>query len=215
MSLATYSGLKEALATLLNRTDLTNYIPDWITMAESTLNRRIEATNMVVTSTISITGTTYALPEGFSGVQSFWLDVDQGKPLEYVTQDIFDNITDTPGQPGFYTVSGDNFYFAPPPSGTFTARLRYKKNLTALSETNQTNWLLVEHPDLYLYGAALHSAPFLNDDPRIVMWQGKFDSLVEELNKYYGRVDRGSRLQTSSGLTDRGFNPSGISPSWR
>jgi hypothetical protein len=214
MSLSTYSGLKTAIAALLNRSDLTDYIPDWIKMAEAVFNRRLNARNMVVTTNITVTDTTYPLPDGFSGVQSLWLDQDTGYPMEYVTPDVFDNITDTPGTPRFYTIAGDYFYFACPPGGSFNMRLRYKKNLTPLSDTNTSNWLLTDHPDLYLYGAAIHSAPFLNDDARIVMWQGKHDSLIDELNTYYRRVDRGSRLQTSSGLIDRGFITDGYT-AWR
>ena len=213
MSLTSYSGLKTAIATLLNRNDLTDYIPDWISMAEAVFNRQLSARNMLVTETITVSDVTYPLPDGFSGVQSFWLDQDTGYPVEYVTPDVFDNVTDTPGTPRYYTISGDSFYFAPPPTGDFTMRLRYKKNLTPLSDDNPTNWVLDQHPDLYLYGAAVHSAPFLNDDQRIVMWQGKHDSILEDTNRYYTRVDRGSRLQTSSGLYDRGFITDGMT--WR
>jgi hypothetical protein len=214
MSLSTYSGLKTAIATLLNRSDLTDYIPDWIKMAEAVFNRRLQAKDMVVTETITVTSETYPLPDGFSGVQSLWLDQDTGYPMEYVTPDVFDNITDTPGTPRFYTISGDYFYFAPPTGGSFTMRLRYRKNITPLSDSATSNWILDQHPDLYLYGAAIHSAPFLNDDSRIVMWQGKHDSLIDEVNKYYNRVNRGSRLQTSSGLYDRGFITDGYT-AWR
>ena len=214
MSLTTYSGLLTAIATTLNRSDLTDYIPDWVQMAESVLNRKLNARTMIVTETITISGDTYALPSGFSGVESFWLDVDTGVPLEYVTLDVFDNVTNTSGEPRYYTVSGDSFYFAPPPTGDYTARLRYKKNLTPLSTDNPSNWVLEQHPDLYLYGALVHSAPFLNDDQRLLVWEGKFKDILDETNRYYSRVDRGSRLQTSSGLIDRGFNPSGYN-TWR
>lgn len=214
MSLSTYSGLKTAIANLLNRTDLTPYIPDWITMAEAEFNRRLEAQNSVVTETITIMGPTYPLPSGFSEVESFWLDQNTGQAIEYRTLDQFDNVTSTAGTPYYYTISGDNFYFAPPPSGSFTARLRYSRNLVPLSDTNTSNWLLSEHPDLYLYGSLVHSAPFLNDDARIVMWQGKHDALIDSVNSYSRRQRQGSRLQTSSGITDRGFITSGIA-TWR
>lgn len=214
MSLSTYSGLQGALAALLNRDDLTPYIPDWITMAEAVFNRRLVSRNFMTTETITVTGVTYPIPTDFVSVVSLWLDQDNGIAMEYVTPDIFDNITDVTGTPRFYTIVGDSFYFACPPSGTFSMRLRYNQKLPALSSTNTTNWLLDRHPDLYLYGAAIHSAPFLNDDPRLVVWEGKFNSLVDEFNRRSMREMKGSRLQTSSGLIDRGFNPSGYG-SWR
>lgn len=216
MTVTTYSGLKASIAKLLNRTDLdvANAIPDWITMAEAVFNRRLVSKNMVVTETITITGGTYPIPDGFSAVQSFWLDVNQGQPLEYLTPDQFDNVTSASNQPMYYTIAGGYFYIAPSSPGPYTARLRYSKNITPLSDTNPTNWISLNHPDLYLYGAAVHSAPFLNDDVRITLWQGKHDALVDEVNKYSRREMQGSRMQTMSGLTDRGFITSGMG-AWR
>jgi hypothetical protein len=51
----------------------------------------------------------------------------------------------------------------------------------ALSGTNATNWLLTEAPDVYLYGALVHTAPYLKDDARIQVWEALFAQGIENL----------------------------------
>ena len=54
--------------------------------------------------------------------------------------------------------------------------------MSALSDSAETNWLLTHHPDIYLYGALLHSAPFLQEDARAQTWAALYKSAVERVN---------------------------------
>ena len=60
MSITNYSELQTAVAAWINRTDLTALLPDFITLAESKLNRRLR-TRYQETALTSQTITTYAL----------------------------------------------------------------------------------------------------------------------------------------------------------
>lgn len=57
----------------------------------------------------------------------------------------------------------------------------FGRMMFALSDTNQTNYLLRGYPDAYLFGALLESAPFIRDDGRLAMWQERFDRAVDEI----------------------------------
>jgi hypothetical protein len=48
--------------------------------------------------------------------------------------------------------------------------------------SNTTNWLLTEAPDVYLYGALVHTAPYLKDDARIAIWESFFAQGIDNLN---------------------------------
>ena len=72
--------------------------------------------------------------------------------------------------------------------------------MPALSDADPTNWVLSDYPNLYLYGSLLHSAPFLKDDMRLGMWQGKFDQLLAQINAQEVSQNLGATLQTQSGL---------------
>ena len=68
MALTTYALLKTTIANYLNRTDLTSYLGDFITLTESRLNRELRVREMVNTdtSTTTVSGTqSYSLPSGF------------------------------------------------------------------------------------------------------------------------------------------------------
>lgn len=199
MSLSTYSGLQTALANLLNRQDLTAYIPDWITMCEAELNTRLTHRKMTQVATLSISGETYPLPCDFGGVESFRVDAASPYKLQYATMDAMDNMVPYyNAAPTHYAIAGDSFVFAPVPGGNYTARLRYRKLLPKLSE-NGENWLLSRYPNAYLYGSAIHSAPFLADDPRIATWRSEFANIVELINLESRRESEGSTMQTRSG----------------
>ena len=44
-----------------------------------------------------------------------------------------------------------------------------------------TNWLLTYHPSLYLFATLAEAAPFLQDDARAALWEGKYASDVARL----------------------------------
>jgi hypothetical protein len=199
MALSTYPGIQAAIASLLNRQDLTAYIPDWITMCEAELNTKLTGRQMTCRQTINITSDTYPLPCDFGGVISFGLNTTSGYKLEYVPVDALDTAYYAPAQPCTYSIAGSNFVFSPSPNDTYGAILRYRKLLPKLSE-NGENWLLSRYPNAYLYGSAIHSAPFLMDDQRIGMWQAKFDQIVGDINEESRRESQGARLQTRSGV---------------
>lgn len=72
-------------------------------------------------------------------------------------------------------------------------QLTYWAAIPALSASNTTNWLLTRHPDLYLYAALSHSAPFMKDDERLVTWGALYkaakDSIeAEDAGARYGNA---------------------------
>lgn len=200
MSIASYSDLQTSVGTLLNRGDLTSQIPDWITLCEASLNRDLDCRQMQDTSTITLTAETYPLPTDFGGVKSLRLNSGVGVHLDYLSPDLLDGMSTTAGVPTAYSISGENLYFNPPPNGTMTARLRYRKLIPALSDTNTTNWVLARYPDLYLYGTAVHSAPYLQFDERLSMWAAIYANLVTDINAESRKESEGSTLQTVSGF---------------
>ena len=50
-----------------------------------------------------------------------------------------------------------------------------------LDATNTTNAVLTRAPGLYLYGALAASAPFLQDDERIAVWEGEYTKILDSL----------------------------------
>ena len=59
--------------------------------------------------------------------------------------------------------------------------LYYQKIPSLIS--NADNWLLLDSPDVYLYGALLHSAPYLAEDERVAIWAQMYSASVARLNE--------------------------------
>ena len=64
-----------------------------------------------------------------------------------------------------YTIESDDetekFRFGPSPDISYTGKLSYYKAFNSLSDSNTTNWMLTNHPAVYLYGSLYHAANFL------------------------------------------------------
>lgn len=188
MGLANYGQLKTAVADLLNRSDLTSAIADFITMLEARVNREIRFRNrrMETSTTLAYSGTDEAtLPTDYLEARTLIWQSDPRKRLEYMTPTQFEAAypTDTLGTPANYTIFGSTIQVGPFPNSTVGATLRYLQKLTGLSADSDTNWLLTNHPDVYLYGSALASAPHLGEDNRIQMWLGLFDRAAGEIKR--------------------------------
>ena len=59
----------------------------------------------------------------------------------------------------------------------------YYAKIASLSDSNTTNWLLAKHPDIYLYGALIQSAPYLKDDERVATWMSLYERMLEDMEK--------------------------------
>lgn len=180
MAISNYTELKQALADWLNRADLDEKIPDFITLAESTLNSVLRSSHMVGASTVSTVGATRnsAVPSDF--LEAIYLQSSDTNPLEQVspTQLIMlrRSRLRTAGTPRFFAVLGRNIEFVPTPSGAASLSLVYYQKIPALSNASPTNWLLTQFPDVYLYTSLLHATPYLYDDARVAV----FNNLIAQ-----------------------------------
>ena len=191
MALSNYTELQASIADFLNRSDLTSVIPDFITMCEAEINRNLRVRDMTVRTRAPINSQYVKLPEDFLGMRNIDLLTDPITPLTYKNLQNLDlhRASDPTGKPLYYSVMQDSIEFAPVPDGDYTIEIVYYQKIRALSadtetkEGNPDNWLLNEHPDAYLYGSLMHSAPYLQDDQRIGLWSGKYNQILEQIKK--------------------------------
>jgi hypothetical protein len=186
MSISTYAELQTAIASWLNRSDLTTIIPDFIRIAEEQLSLDLHAREMEAQTTLATVGdvATVALPSDMHEIRRFRVDVSYSAPLKYLTPDQIsaDYASDAVGQPTVYTVIGSNAQLAPVPDGIYSLELTYKQQLPSLSDSNTTNWLLTKWPSAYLYASLQAAEPFLLNDARIAVWQGLYQQQIERIN---------------------------------
>lgn len=182
MALSNYTELQASVADFLNRGDLTAVIPDFIKMTESELNRVLRTREMSVRTQGPISKQYVKLPVDFLGLRNIELMTSPVTVLEYRNLQNLDahRAIDASGKPIFYSIMQNNIEFAPVPDSEYTLEIVYYQALPALAD-NTTNWLLDSHPDIYLYGSLMQSAPYLQADERIGVWAGKFQQILEQL----------------------------------
>jgi hypothetical protein len=185
MALSTYAELKTSIGDWLNRSDLTNAIPDFISLAEAQVERTLRTRQMIVRANASFDAQYGAVPADFLETKSLKLtSTNPHTPLEFLSIDALDNKASEytgSGKPRFFGVVGGQFRLVPVPDATYTTELTYYAKLTKLSNSVTTNWLLTSSPDIYLYGALLQAAPYLQDDARIQVWSSLYDRAMSEL----------------------------------
>lgn len=184
-TITNYTTLVSTVADYLNRQDLSAQIPTFIQLAEADLNTRLRCREMIVRATTTNDDEYVRLPLDF--LEGINLQLVGGQsPLRYITLDEADIVNARQGYnaPTFYSLMNGAIELVPPPATGVDVEIEmvYYGKITALSEANQTNWLLLKAPDVYLYGALVHAAPFLMDDQRISVFGSFYSQRVEALN---------------------------------
>ena len=182
MALSNYTELQTSVADFLNRSDLTSVIPDFITLSEADFNRSIRVREMSVRTRGPIDGQYVKLPPDFLEMRNIELLTDPVTPLAYKNLQNLDihRAADSTGRPLYYSIMQNNIEFAPVPDADYTVEIVYYQKVPSLA-VNSTNWLLDTHPDAYLYGSLMHSAPYLHADERVGLWAGKYSQIIQQI----------------------------------
>ena len=190
MSITNYSQLKSAVADWLNRSDLTAVIPSFIALAESGFNKeeRLRLKQSIVRADATFDSNYEALPSDYLEMLNLSIIASNPnhKKMGFLTlnqMDEFERAFTNNGLPLYYTIVGNQLKILPFPDAEYTAEMVYYAKIPALSDSNPTNWLLTNHPDVYLYGTLIQSAPYLKDDARTATWVQLYEQAVENAHQ--------------------------------
>jgi len=201
MTITNYTNLQSTVADFLNRSDLTSVIPTFIQLAESQINRDVRHYKMEARSSAQ-----QDAGDEYMQVPADWLETIrmhvQGTgttTLDLISRasmsDKREGAEDMSGRPQYYCHADGQFQLYPTPDAQYDIELLYYQKVPDLA-SNSTNWLLTSDPDVYLYGTLMHSAPYLQEDSRAMVWASLYSAAVQRLNESSER----SRY-SGSGLT--------------
>jgi hypothetical protein len=186
MTIGTYAQLKDTIADFLLRDDLTAAIPTFIRLAEARIDRDLRHWRQEKRSVAELDTQYSAIPADFlRPIRLQITDLPTGEVAPISTAQMLQlrgDRNDRVGRPTNYALTAGSLELYPTPDNTYNASLVYYGRIDALSDSNTTNWLLTEAPDAYLYGALIHSAPYLKDDPRITVWGTLYTVAIDTLN---------------------------------
>ena len=188
MAISTKAELHTAVANWLNRSDLTDRIPEFISLAEAGFNRNLRTRDMLTRSTASVSTQYISLPTDFLEMSNIEItSTSPPKRLVYISQDRSDDYreqnNDKVGKPNYWTIEGDAIQLLPTPDATYTIQLNYFQTILALSSLADSgnNWLLSAHPDVYLFATLMQASPYLMDQEKTQIWDGLLARSMQEL----------------------------------
>jgi hypothetical protein len=183
MAIGTYAELQTAVINWADRSDLASRVPEFIALAEDTLNKRLRIRAMENRATATINSEYSSLPTGFVEMRNFQLNTSPKQTLRLVAPEYIDTFWagSTTGKPVVYTFIGGEIQVAPSPDGSYTAEMDYYKKWDIATDT--TNWLLTNAPSAYLYGSLLQAEPFLRNDKRIQVWREMFERSLADIEQ--------------------------------
>lgn len=172
MALSTYAELKAAVADWLTRADLEQQIPDFIKLAEATLNKVVRSSRMTANAQVTVNANSRKVTAPADMLEPIYVQLaaDEDYPLEQVSPEQLTVLRRSrmraTGMPRFYAVVGRAIEVAPTSASQITLDIAYYQAIPTLAGAGDANWLLTYDPDLYLYTTLLHAAPFLQDEAR-------------------------------------------------
>lgn len=203
----TYAKLQAAVGDAANRDDLfddvTAYSPATIdgmvkrAIADATMgiqrdlvarggHKNMETVDDSLTTTNGSEVVTF--PADFAGHRAFMY---LNNASEYAVMDFLDPTSlyrqypsSVSGVPLKFTLTGTRTArLRPVPNAAFVLRLIYYQTLTVLAggATPTTNWVLENHPDIYVSRAMWRLSIMLENDNRIPYWKGDYDQQMNDL----------------------------------
>jgi hypothetical protein len=199
MSITNYAELQTSVANWLKRSDLTNLIPDFITLAEAALNRMLRVRQMSSVYSRTVGSNVIQLPDDFLEADHIELD---GNTLTFTPKYYAESSTINSGRwsDRLYTMIGDQIWLMTTVGTNSVFRMWYFQRLVPLSTEEPINWLLEDAPDVYLFGALIQAEPYMKNDARIATWQGLYNDCVANMAQADNRArTHGSALVMRKG----------------
>lgn len=175
-----YASLKSEIAGWMHRADLTDRIPQFIANAEARFNRKLRVRQQEAAfASVALVDGTAALPADFAEFKALWVDGDSGKALSVATSEyIRSRSSDASNRPLFFAIEG-NSVICWPSAGSIKGT--YYAKIPSLSDSNTSNWLLTEAPDLYLAESLSHAAMFTKNSIKAAEFRDAADRIRDEL----------------------------------
>jgi hypothetical protein len=177
MSFSNYANLQTAILNWLGRPGdelVSDHVPDMITLFEREATRRLRTRWQETTTQLYPDPGEFVvdLPSDFSALRSIRLSShDPILNMRYVTPE---QLVQTAGE--YFTIEGLQLRMPDAAESGQEITIGYMQGLTPLSDSATSNWLLVNHPDLYLYGSMLAGEIFIGNDERAPLWRAQVEA---------------------------------------
>ena len=207
MALSTYDELKAAVSDWMHRSDVTGNVVDWVTLAEAHLNRELNPveeeatlTGTVDSRTIDVSSLSIVEP-----MELYLTETSSGDEIRLTKKNTFayDSTSDEP-ELWSYDSDDDEINFNRPCDQSYSFRFQYRERFT-LSDSATTNWLLTNHPDVYLAACIMWGGMYTEDDDRVAKYASILQAGLPSVRNIIAQQHR-AMATVDPGLTSIGGN---------
>jgi hypothetical protein len=191
MALANYSDLQATALRWMERTGVDDAeAPDWIALAEARLNRELGAveTDATITGTVSSRRIDISSLSMVQPIALYLAEVGEDEVFITPKADGTFPYLDDSGRPSIWAVDGTNIDFDCPLDAAYPFRLRYREKFNLA--TASTNWLLTNHPDVYLAATLMWGAGYNEDWPSAPVWKSILDEAIPSIKNTIAQSKR-------------------------
>lgn len=205
MSLITgYTDLCTNIADWLAKSNLTNAIPGLVQNWEEKFYRQPKNWGRWMEASLSATiaSSVIDVPDDYLALKYAYLNTNPAQRLDRVTiNQLYGTYPRnmSPDLPRWIARDVNNFVFGPPPDSDYDVRGIYwakPDHLRDFASDADAHWLIVNAPDLVLYGSLLQAQPYLRSDARIPMWQAMYSDALKDYRDLFAKEEAsGSPVQ--------------------
>ncbi len=192
MAIANFTDLKTEIASWLARTDIATKAETIISLGEAGLNRdpgpietETTLTGTVDSRSIDISALSCMEPGSLFVIETSGTEREPIKLADGTFP-----YHDATGCPTIWAVDGDRIDFDYKLDQAYSFRFRFKQRF-ALSESAPTNWLLTNHPDIYLAACAIYGSLFVKNPTQASVWKQVLDNGIPQVRHQIAQKQRG------------------------
>ena len=183
--ITSYSTLQTAVADYLARSDLTSFLPNFTQNFEERFYRQPDnwGSWMEAALNVTISSALGPVPADYLGLKVAYIGGLSRAPLKRMSlEQLYMRYprASASGTPVYIARNGANFEFGPYQSdGTLVGTYYAKPTLLrSFAGDAAAHFLIVNAPDLILYGSLLEAEPFIKNDQRLAIWGQLYDAAV-------------------------------------
>lgn len=186
--ISSYSTLITAVQDYLARGDLASFAPNAVQNWEERFFRQPRNFGAWMDADFSdtIASGVVAVPSGFLKWRNVYVDGSPARRLEQVSpEQLFGRYPrgGITGHPVWIARVGSDFQFGPEPDSAYTIKGKYRAKPTVMRSyagDAAAHWIIVNAPDLALYGSLAEMEAFVKNDARVALWKGLYAEALKD-----------------------------------
>lgn len=188
--ITSYATLQSEALDWMERAGQSGNAPTWVQLAEAKLNREIPAietdatlTGVVGSNAIDISSLSMAQP-----IALFLAETGRDeRKIDPAMEGTFP-VSATSGRPSQWSIDGSNINFDRPLDSDYPFRFRYRQKLSLA--TSDPNWLLTNHPDVYLAATMMWGAGYNENWSNGQIWKAILDEAIPQIRNQIAQSRR-------------------------